>query len=195
MIIFTIIMLIFLVFYGCSEEKPLKTVKDYAFTLNDLPEGYGIYNEFYDDKIGNISDDFLYEELYSAYFWNNLSSGLNTTEPLYPPISIFIYKLADINEANRFHNEFMKMNQSDNLIKDITPENVEPIGDESKYILYQVENFMMTSDNATFSQLGFRVKNIYVVILIFGSIDMEIDYYTFTYNLAEIVYNKIKEDI
>jgi hypothetical protein len=185
---------LFILICGCTEEKPLRHVKDYAIPLDELPSGYTIHNEELDTNEQNMSIDIDIKESYKAYYWH-LSDPKNTSsEPLFPAFHLFIMKCKDNNEASKFHDELSKNNQSDNDTEDITPSEVEKIGDESDYKLYKTESYYGTTANLTISFLGFRIENIYVYIMAIASPDMDVEITNYSYDLAHIVLDKIQKD-
>jgi hypothetical protein len=72
-----------------------------------------------------------------------------------------------------------------------TLQDVERIGDQSKYQLYQGEPENHSIENMSNSQLKIRIKNFFVAFNIWGYTDTEIDYISFTINLAKIVEDRI----
>lgn len=184
---------------GCNEESTPKlpvtsqSIDNFAINLDDLPDGYTQMSEEFNDTGGTLLDGTYYEELYGSTFSYNYTQEYNKT---YPIIANSITKLASNNVASKyFQNQTPNFDTDSITMNNITPNEVELIGDESIFKLYQGEFEMYGITNWTYSYLLFRIKNIIVMFLIYGASDSEIDYISFTYNLAEIVKNRYLESL
>ncbi len=171
---------------GCQEEKtteklvtaPLNTL---ALTVDDLPYGYYKFNEDFNDTIYGAT--FFYE-----------SQSLFDDNKGYPMIAFSIVKLDSINDTIIFYQNATSANFTNGL-NNTTPQDVELIGDESKYELYQGESEYYSNENMSISYLQFRINNFYIMFYIFGPSEPEIEYISFTFDLAKIVESRINSSL
>jgi len=182
LIVFGITILILCIsFSGCNEEssskKPVSQLMDnFAITLDDLPYGYYKINEDFNDTLYTAS--FVYQSL--PLFGNDIG---------YPFVMLSIIKFNSINDSIIYYQYTTQLNITG--VNITTLQDIERIGDESKFQLYQGEPEHHSIENRSNYQLKIRIKNFFVAFNIWGYTDTEIDYISFTINLAKIVEDRI----
>lgn len=180
---------------GCTETEekitsklvtsPLNTL---ALTVDDLPQGYIKWSEDYNKSWGTMQDITPVEE-YSVVLV--FESHENNTG--FPAIFLSLYKFNTSDEAKiGFYNQSELMVKGYGFMDCITPENIEQIGDESIYELFQgpYGNYS-NAQNVTISLIGFRINNVGVGMLIQGVHIWEIDYTMLTIDYSKIIESKI----
>ncbi|GAH43396.1 unnamed protein product, partial [marine sediment metagenome] len=111
----------------------------------------------------------------------------------FPAIFLALYKFNTSDEAKiGFYNQSDLMSKGYGVMDCITPENVEQIGDESIYELFQgpYGNYS-NAQNVTISLIGFRINNVGVFMLIQGVPIWKVDYIRLTIDYSKIVESKI----
>jgi len=183
---------------GCNEiEKkltgklvtaPLSTL---ALTVDDLPQGYIKWTENTNQSLfstGNISI-----EEYSVTF--AFESHENNTG--FPAIALSLAKFNSSDDASIvMYNSSEQISKGYGNLNRITPEDVEQIGDESTYELFQGSmGEYYGYQNTTISLSWFRINNVVVFMFLQGFPVWEIDYTRLTIDYSKIVESRINASL
>ena len=183
---------------GCAETEEKSTGKlvtaplsTLALTIDDLPQGYIRWTENTNQSLfstGNISI-----EGYSVTFV--FESHENNTG--FPPISLSLAKFNSSDDASiAMYNSSEQISKEYGILNRITPEDVEQIGDESTYELFQGSmGEYYGYQNVTVSLSWFRVNNVVVFMFLQGFPVWEIDYTRLTIDYSKIVESKINASL
>lgn len=182
-------------FSGCLEDTSKREIKSYplnslALNLDDLPQGYIKWSEESNYSQENtIIDGIKPLEYYSATF--AFKPEINTG---FPAIALSMYRFNSSSDTKLvIHNLSEQMiSYLNNTLNRITPQNVQRIGDESIYELFEGNmGEYYGYQNATWSFIYFRNKNIAVHLLLEGLMEWDINYVELTLKYAMIIDNRI----
>lgn len=178
---------------GCIEEESTEklvtaSLSTLALTVDDLPQGYIKWSEDHNKPSGTMQDITHIEEYKVALVFESHENNTG-----YPAIFLSLAKYNSSAEANIFlYNQSEQIMKAYDFLNRITPEDVEQIGDESMYELFQGS---YGDQNATVSLSWFRINNIVVFLLIQGVPIWEIDYTMLTIDYSKIVENRINASL
>lgn len=187
------VLLLIIFFSGCFEKSSsevliIQQASHFALTLDDLPREYIKWSETNNSAEGMITN-ITPNDSYSATF--TYENPDNNTG--YPAIALAIMKFNSSEDATIVLRNFSeKTTTTYDFLNRITPQNVEQIGDESFYELYQGSmGEYYGYQNTTVSFVYFKVKNVVVFLLLQGTPDWDINFTDLTINYAKIVNDKI----
>jgi PKD repeat protein len=160
-----------------------------SLTIDDLPEGYIKFSEDFNRTFG-INQTIKPFKAYGETFIYNYPIN-NTGYPLI--ISSFCrYNKSNDAEEVMIHSSKQMSNTFNELLDNKTIEKIENIGNQSIIRLYQGnlgENYEY--QNASWSFIYFRIKNIIVFILLDEIPSSNIDYIDLIYNYSKTIENRI----
>ena len=191
---------------GCIEEEEEEKstgklvtalLSTLALTVDDLPQGYIKWNEDHNKSWGTMQDITYIEEYEAILVFESFESYNHDTG--YPDIFLFLAKYNSSDEANTFlHYHSEQIMNAYNTLNRITPEDVEQIGNESMYELFQGPypyGDHYGDQSVTISLSLFRINNVVVFLLIQGVPILEIDYTMLNIDYSKIVENRINASI
>ena len=202
LVIVGVVVLFFVVgFSGCTEEDSTDDTNEkfvtasldtLTLTLDDLPEGYAKWSDDHDYS-GESIQGMIPLEFYEIHFV--FQDPENDTG--YPWIGLSFYKFNSSKDANTVLQALSEqVTNSLNESKRTTPQTVEQIGNESIYELYQgIEGEYYKYQNATFSFIHFRMRNVVVYLFLEGMPNDETDYVISAIDYAKIVESRINASL
>jgi len=202
LVIVGVVVLFFVVgFSGCTEEDSTDDTNEklvtasldtLTLTLDDLPEGYVKWSDDHNYS-GESIQGMIPSEFYEIHFV--FQDPENDTG--YPWIGLSLYKFNSSKDANTVLQALSEqVTNSLNESKRTTPQTVEQIGNESIYELYQgIEGEYYKYQNATFSFIHFRMRNVVVYLFLEGMPNDETDYVISAIDYAKIVESRINASL
>ena len=191
-VVSTLLMSIVL-FSGCNETTTEKLVTTpliaLALSLDDLPEGYVKWSEEQ-----NYSDEAIKGINPAEFYFVTFAFGEIDMNHSFPAIAFYMYKFNSSSDAHIVTQNISEQtfDSLDDGLNRTTPQNIEQIGDESIYELFEGNMGEYYSYiNATWSFIYFRIKNVAVGLLLEGIAEWDIDYVNLTLSYAKIVENRI----
>ena len=172
---------------GLTEKLVTAPLSTFALTIDDLPQGYIKWSENTNQSLfstGNIP----IEEYSVALIFGNNENNIG-----FPPISLYLAKFNSSDDASiAMYNSSEQVSKEYGILNRITPEDVEQIGDESTYELFQGSmGEYYGYQNVIVSLSWFRINNVVVFIFLQGSPVWEIDYTRLTIDYSKIVESRI----
>lgn len=182
---------------GCNEttteELITTSLIELALIPSDLPEGYIKWSEeqnYSGESINGINP--------SEYYFATLVFEEPDMDSSFPSVAFYMYKFNSSGDAH-----IVTQNMSERIFDSLeeglnqtTPQNIEQIGDESIYELFEGDmGEYYGYVNVTFSFICFRIKNVVVGLLIEGLMEWDIDYVNLTLSYARIVEQRIYDSL
>ena len=194
----TIVLLLGVGLSGCinNGDKNLETtpLDTFSLKIDDFPEGYIKWSEDYNQSVDTTLFGVTPVEVYGVTFV--FENPENNT--VFPAVALSISKFNSSDAANvTLYNLSAQMSNSlKGSMNRITPQNVEKIGDNSIYELFEGSmGEYYGYQNATWSFVYFRIENILVYLLLQGIPDWELDYINLTINYAKIIEGRINASL
>ena len=198
MIVIFVVLLTLVNINGCVDNTSTpknKLVPLDALSLNveDLPEGYNVWSESYNLSVA-ISSIVSPLEVYDIVFIYG-ESGNYSGFPLVQ-LTLSRYYSSDYAELVLQNSSERMSVILDTILNLTSTENIEQIGDESIYKLYQgLLGDDYENQSATWSFIYFRIENILAYLLVNEIPSSEIDYVNLTIKYAKIVEERINSNI
>ena len=200
-IVGVVVLFVVIGFSGCTEEDSTDDTNEklvtasldtLTLTLDDVPEGYAKWSDDHDYS-GESIQGMIPSEFYEIHFV--FQDPENDTG--YPWIGLSLYKFNSSKDANTVLQALSEqVTNSLNESKRTMPQTVEQIGYESIYELYQgIEGEYYKYQNATFSFIHFRMRNVVVYLFLEGMPNDETDYIISTIDYTKIVESRINASL
>ena len=172
---------------GLTEKLVTAPLSTFALTIDDLPQGYIKWSENTNQSLFSTGNIPIEEYSVALIF------GSHENNTGFPPISLYLAKFNSSDDASiAMYNSSEQVSKEYGILNRITPEDVEQIGDESTYELFQGSmGEYYGYQNVIVSLSWFRINNVVVFIFLQGSPVWEIDYKRLTIDYSKIVESRI----
>ena len=188
-----------IIFTGCLENTSKKETINYALNssilnLDDLPEGYIKWSE--ESNYSNHSHKDTIFGIKPLEFYFVTFAYEPEMNNAFPAIALYLYRFNSSSDAKLItHNLSEQVSSSlNNTLNRTTPPNVSQIGDESIYELFEGNmGEYYGYQNATWSNIHFRIENITVYLLLEGVMEWDINYVELTLEYARIIEDRINK--
>lgn len=198
MILIILIILTLVNLNGCLDNSPttnnkLISLESMSLNVQDLPEGYNIWSESYNQSVA-ISSIVSPLDVYDVVFIYGESGNYSG----FPLVQLTLTRFYSSDYAEIvLQNSSERMSEILNSILNLkSTEKPEKIGNNSIYNLYQGRlSDDYENQSATWSFIYFRIEDILAYLLVNEIPTSEIDYVNLTINYAKIVESRINSNL